>query len=194
MESFNFELRNIGIPLTLSSLGNKYVAKIWEDEGYSGYQIAQDYLIGDTPKVQTPTGLTQIGEVGTKLSLFIGNYKGGRNESFMYGKDTHTHWYDYDLTSAYTSILYTAGHPDYSTGCTLSSEYLEGMSDEDLLFNYIIIKCNFNFPRGVKYPSIPVYLDETTTVYPLTGTGFLTGAEYLLARNQKCELEIDEIY
>jgi hypothetical protein len=68
-------------------------------------------LIGDTPAVQTPKGfqftvyslqftvyslqftvysLQSIGDIGLKLSLFIKNYKGGRNESFKYGMDTKT--------------------------------------------------------------------------------------------------------
>jgi len=35
----------------------------------------------------------------------------------------------------------------------------------------------------VQYPSIPYYIDKTT-VYPLSGSSFLTGPEYILARNQ----------
>ena len=194
MESFNFQLEGIGIPLTLSGLGNKFVEKQWVESGYKGYQISPDYLIGDSSRVQTPMGLHQVGKTGLKLGLFIANYKGGRNESFMYGIDTKTHWFDYDLTSAYTTVLYNIGHPLYEKGRILTEQELCGLSPYELLFSYTIVKCSFEFPSTVKYPSIPVYVNETSTVYPLKGEAYLTGAEFILARNQGCEIQIFEIY
>jgi hypothetical protein len=42
----------------------------------------------------------------------------------------------------------------------------------------------------VKYPSIPCYIDKNATVYPLKGdNAFLTGPEYLLAKQQACTFE-----
>jgi len=38
----------------------------------------------------TPHGLFETAEVGLKLPLYIANYKGGRNECFMYGVDKNT--------------------------------------------------------------------------------------------------------
>ena len=52
------------------------------------------------------------------------------------------------------------------------------------------MKVRFKFPPNVKYPSIPCYLDQSTTVYPLEGEGLITGPEYILARNQGCSLKI----
>lgn len=37
-------------------------------------------------------------------------------------------------------------------------------------------------------------MDETTSVYPLSGKAILTGPEYILARNQGCKMNIKEIY
>jgi hypothetical protein len=68
------------------------------------------------------------------------------------------------------------------------------MSVEYILFSFIVINCSFEFPNNVKYLSIPVYMNENTTVYPLRGESVLIGSEYLLAKNQKCALEIQEIY
>jgi len=50
-------------------------------------EVAPEYLIGEASKIQTPQGLSKIGDLGLKMSLYISNYKGGRNESFMYGVD-----------------------------------------------------------------------------------------------------------
>lgn len=87
-----------------------------------------------------------------------------------------------------------AGHPDYESARTLTYEDLERKPDEELLYSYTVIRCNFTFPSEVKYPSIPCYVDETTTVYPLQGTAILTGAEYILARNQGCRFTVHESF
>jgi hypothetical protein len=60
------------------------------EDGYEGYQVSKEYLIGDASKTQTPKGLYSTGLIGIYLSLYIANYKGGRNESFMYGIDEKT--------------------------------------------------------------------------------------------------------
>jgi hypothetical protein len=39
---------------------------------------------------------------------------------------------------------------------------------------YLIVNTKFEFPESVKYPSIPCYIDKTTTVYPLSGEAYLT--------------------
>ena len=194
MEDFNFKLKEIGVPATLSSLGAKYVKERWAQKNYKGYQISSKYLIGDSSSIQTPKGLLVSSKTGLKLSYYIANYKGGRNESFMYGVDNDTFWYDYDLTSAYTTVMAGAGNPDYAKGKILSTREIEKMSPSLLIFSYIIIKATFEFKDSVKYPSIPCYVDETTTVYPLKGECILTGAEYILAKNQGCNLNIIEIY
>lgn len=59
---------------------------------------------------------------------------------------------------------------------------------------YLIVNCDFEFPTNVKYPSIPCYIDKTTTVYPLSGTSYLTGPEYLLAKNQGCKFKIKSAF
>jgi hypothetical protein len=46
--------------------------------------------MGNSDEVQTPKGLFSTGDVGLHLSYYIGNYKGGRNESFMFGAEEKT--------------------------------------------------------------------------------------------------------
>ena len=59
----------------------------------------------DSDEMQTPKGLFASGDTGLHMSYYIGNYKGGRNKSFMYGSEDETVWFDYDLASAYTSAM-----------------------------------------------------------------------------------------
>jgi hypothetical protein len=194
MEDFNFSLGGVGVPLSLSSIGRKYVKDIWKKESYPGYQINHKYLLGDTSATITPIGLNMLKNVGLVLPYFTANYKGGRNESFMYGLDTETLWYDYDLVSAYTTVLSRAGHPDYANLKSIKEEDLKSLSKDEILYSYMIIKASFTFDDSVKFPSIPCYVDDTCTVYPLQGKCLLTGAEYLLATSQNCKFTIEEIY
>jgi hypothetical protein len=201
MEDFNIQLKHIGVPITLSSLGRKYVLDKWSNLEYQkmfksgGYQPSKAILIGQSESVQTPKGLKEMGNIGIYLSYYIANYKGGRNESFMYGVDTNTVWYDYDLISAYTTAMADLGLPSYSESTLLLKKEIEEWSLEKYLNSYILIKGYFNFPNNTKYPSIPCYIDGTctATVYPLSGQCFLTGPEYYLAKLQGCEIQIDSI-
>jgi hypothetical protein len=194
MEDFNFKYQGLGIPLTLSSLGAAYVKYKWKLIGYKGYQISNKYLLGDSSATQTPKGLLTTSQTGLKIAYYIANYKGGRNECYMYGVDEVTKWTDYDLTSAYTTAMSALGNPDYNKGRMITVKQLEKMSFNEILYSYIIMKVKFKFNAKTKFPSIPVHIDETTSVYPLEGEGILTGAEYLLAKSQKCELKISDIY
>lgn len=86
MEEFAFSLGMTGVPLSLSMLSSVHLRKAWDEAKYAGYQINPEYFINDS-KTQTPKGLHSIGDVGLHISYYIANYKGGRNESFMYGID-----------------------------------------------------------------------------------------------------------
>jgi hypothetical protein len=194
MEDFNFKIHELGIPVTLSSLSSKYVKFKWIEKLYDGYQISNKYLIGDTSVTQTPKGLNILKDIGLNINRFIACYKGGRNECFMYGIDENTLWFDYDLTTAYTTILSVAGHPEYNQGRFITIEELEKMSDEEIIFSYIAIKADFEFNSNVKFPSLACFIDENTSVYPLKGSCHFTGPEYILARNQNCKFKINEIY
>ena len=194
MEDFNFKIGGVGIPVSLSSLGRNYVKSIWAESKYEGYQISQKYLLGDVSRTITPKGLNEISEIAFVLPLYIANYKGGRNECFMYGVDRDGVWFDYDLSSAYTTVMSMAGHPDYAKSQRLTVSELKRLSKVDLLFSYLIIHAEFEFPEDTKYPSIPCYVDTNCTIYPLKGKCVLTGSEYLLATSQGCVLRFIDIY
>lgn len=213
MEEFNILVKQLGVPLTLSSLGRNYVFDKWRSifERYFPYQPAANILIGNPEEVQTPKGLFATKDTGLHLSYFIGNYKGGRNESFMYGTDEQTMWYDYDLVSAYTTAMADLRLPLYNQGRLMHedefydligacknpkdlSQRLKATNLNILLNDYYIINGTFEFPKKLKFPSIPCYIDETTTIYPLTGSCLLTGPEYVLALNQGCVVKIKSIF
>lgn len=194
MEDFNFNIGGVGIPLSLSSLGRSYVKHQWREESYGGYQISNKYLLGEAASSITPKGLNVLNKIGFVLPYYTANYKGGRNECFMFGLDRETYWFDYDLSNAYTTVMSMAGHPDYESCRRLTKSELKGMCKDEILYSYLIIQADFEFPADVKYPSIPCFVDENCTVYPLKGTCVITGAEYLLALSQKCVFKLNDIY
>jgi hypothetical protein len=87
-----------------------------------------------------------------------------------------------------------AGHPDYDKCRRLTVSELNALTNEEILYNYLVVSAQFEFPKDTKYPSIPCFVDENCTVYPLAGGAVLTGAEYLLAKSQGCQFKIDDIY
>lgn len=196
LERVNFSIKRIGIPITLSSLGRSLVLEKWSArfEKFFPYQVSGEVLMGNAHEIQTPKGLFASGNVGLYLGHYIGNYKGGRNESYMYGCDEQTEWYDYDLASAYSTAMTYLTLPDYTAARILEASKVEAMTYEQLLKGYLILSGSFKFPPETKYPSIPCYADKTTTVYPLTGDCILTGPEYLLAKQQKCVVTIKSAF
>jgi hypothetical protein len=58
---------------------------------------------------------------------------------------------------------------------------------------YLIVKTDFVFPKGTNFPSIACFGDENCSVYTLSGSAVLTGAEDLLAKNQGCIFDISDI-
>lgn len=190
MEDFNFKLGCLGIPLTLSSLSVSMVKKFWNEQGYKGYQMLPDVKIADSGVIQTPKNLSKTGSTGEHLSLYIENCKGGRNESFMYGIDRTTEWYDHDLKGAYTTVMCLLGNPDYKNATVLTYYKFIHMDKLQLLYSYTILKAVFKFPDDVKFPNIPVFVDKDTTVYPLEGEAILTYAEYITALRMGCDFKI----
>lgn len=87
-----------------------------------------------------------------------------------------------------------AGHPAYDQYRRISEYELNNFSNDEILYSYLIMQVDFDFPHTVKYPSIPCYVDENCTVFPLRGTAVLTGSEYLLAKSQGCKLKLHEIH
>jgi hypothetical protein len=81
--------------------------------------------MGNADELQTPKGLFASRNIGAHMSYFIANYKGGRNESFMYGCDEKTNWIDYDLTSAYTTGMADLALPDYYNGSLIDPNELK---------------------------------------------------------------------
>ena len=195
MEVFNHSVDRLGVPLTLSGIGNAYVLKEWSTTKYQGYQVRSDIMMGNLTSKLTPK-LARAVDLSKYIVQYITGYRGGRNESMMYGvdiiKDNSRNWYDYDLTSAYTTVMSILGHPDVKSAVRIYNKTVSGMSNETLLFNYIILDVEFEFPNSIKYPCIPTRVDDDVDIYPLNGRSTITGSEYLVAKSMGCRLKVKD--
>ena len=84
------------------------------------------------------------------------------NESFCFGLERDTTFYDLDLTSAYTTVLANAPAPRLESAHTVDIRDLERYCGKaDAGFGYLIVDFDFKFPDHTKYPNLPVVLDNT---------------------------------
>jgi len=150
------------------------------------------YGLKNLSKVFTPTGVELAGDLPFYISYFLGSYHGGRNESFIYGMIRET-VYDYDLPGAYPTAMSLLDYPDWGR----KELFLEMTGEEfmvnykDFLFqSYTALKVEFSFPETVQYPTLPVRLNESSIIYPLSGVSCCTGHEILLASRLNCEFKV----
>jgi len=143
-------------------------------------------------KLYTPIGVELSGTLHSYLDYFLGSYHGGRNESYIYGLIQGV-FYDYDLPGAYPTAMSLLNYPDWNkieVFSSIDTKYFLYKYELSLIKSYTALKINFKFPETVRFPNLPVRLDKNSIIYPLTGTSFCTGLEFLLAHRLGCEIEI----
>lgn len=84
--------------------------------------------------------------------------------------------------------------PNYYDAKLMSKEEVMDLNEVQLMTGFLSVNCSFVFPKNTKYPSIPCYVDKTTTVYPLKGSSFVTGPEFLLAKRQGAVFQIKSAF
>jgi len=67
---------------------------------------------------------------------------------------------------------------------------LEALGLEKIIQSYTALKIKFAFPSSVSYPNLPVRLDFSSIIFPLSGETFCTGSEFLLAMRLNCEITV----
>jgi len=64
------------------------------------------------------------------------------------------------------------------------------LGESKILNSYTALKIKFSFPSTVKYPNLPVRLDFSSIIFPLSGETFCTGSEFILAMRLNCQIQI----
>jgi len=70
------------------------------------------------------------------------------------------------------------------------SDFLSKEGVTSLINSYTALKIQFEFPSSVRFPNLPVRLDFSSIIFPLTGETFCTGHEFVLAMKLGCKIQI----
>jgi len=197
VQDSHYELtKKYSIPVTLSSLASSFLTQELVVQGDGLYHPrTQNGLISvkDLPKLMTPSGIELSSDLHEYIDYFLGSYHGGRNESYLYGI-VKGEFYDYDLPGAYPTAMAMLDYPAWNSRKTIGKisgeDFLleEGMTR--ILRSFTALKIQFEFPSTVRFPNLPVRLDFSSIIFPLTGETFCTGHEFLLAMKLGCQIKI----
>src|SRR5262249_46804464 len=146
-----------GIPVTLSSLGQRLLQKKWatispaaelEFLGARQYQTrTYKATAGDFVKREERKTIEQA---YFQEAFVTESYHGGRNEQFWFGPCFEDNWSDFDLSSAYPTAMSIIGKPDWEKMYQTTNV---GKFKPDTL-GYCWV--DFEFPKNTRYPCIPV--------------------------------------
>lgn len=183
----------LGIPVTISSMSRRIMESRLVRPAYKLPTKNSKYSERNISKLYTPKGVNLAGDLSSYLYLLLGSYRGGRGECYMYGVVPGP-IYDYDLSGAYPTAMSMLSYPDIDKiEMYQKITYSKFKSyNYDLLRCYSAFKIYFKFSPSVRYPNLPVMLDDTTTVFPLEGITICTGLELVLADRLGCEIDIQE--
>lgn len=179
------------LPVTLSSLAQELLSKRLG----TSFQLPTNnkkYSVREIAKLFTPKGIEMSGGLSEYLPYYMASLRGGRNESFIYGRIPGP-LYDFDLPSAYATALSLVDMPDYQKVKIIDpmnqSEFLSEYGAK-LVHSYTALKIQFEFPEHVQYPNLGVRLDDTSLIFPLSGITFCTGVELRLALSLGCTFTV----
>lgn len=185
------ELRTVNTPATIGSCAEKLLYKIWEEQNYSS-----DYVLGydehkiehfDESTLRYSTYQTKVPNLFRDInqSIVDESFHGGRNECFYYGITPDDAWKDWDIISAYTTVL-----------AMLNPLFYHAAYESNEVNDYHYSKhgyayLSFQFPVGVNYPCLPVRT-KNGLVFSLAGETFATAPEIYLANSLGCKIEIQK--
>lgn len=118
-------------------------------------------------------------------NLATESYHGGRNEQFWFGPAFQDNWTDYDLSSAYATAMALIGKPDWTN--VEPTRDLDRFQVTTLGFALI----EFEFPEGVRFPSLPVRTDNGL-IFPRKGLSFCAAPEIYVARSLGAKIDIKQ--
>lgn len=184
------ETEKRSLPATASSLAVSIFKKKLEDikvdfnRAFGVTEVTSTYWNSTREKVLTKTEKTPSPLRAINEPFIADCYSGGRNECYAFGPTTIGVFNDFDLAGAYTTGMVDLRHIDYEK-FWYSRDPLDFVGHV-LGFAYV----RFNFPKGTRFPSMPVRNSNGGLVYPLAGFSYCTAPEIEVALNLGCKIDI----
>jgi hypothetical protein len=183
------------VPLTASSIGSRALLNSASEEGkeflHPLERRRKTRSIGNGKFVEHKTAMLPD-------HVYYGgvrSYKGGRNETYLFGLYPDRRCYDYDLCNAYPTAMLCIDDVDWSRYTQLSD------GDEISPFDIGFVEVLFQFKKDCKFPMFPVkpfnpssqtYDENLGICFPRSGKTVVTLAEYWTAKQanvlEKCEI------
>lgn len=175
------------LPKTLGGMAlNAYLAAIGDNyPTYFGLQqTAKEIFNKDTGGVRAIKVIEPIVESEVLYSFATNCYHGGRNESFMVGPTERGIWYDFDVSSCYTTAAAMIKPLNYAglRQVFTTDDFANGV--------FGLAYVSFQFPSDTRFPCLPVRTEAFGLVYPLSGKSHCTAPEIELAVSMGATVEI----
>lgn len=179
------------LPSSLSGIGVKMLIEEWKAHEPP---INHIYAVGKEPfaevvwdadrqSFRTDKKKIYIEELHWFLDFATECYHGGRNEQFWFGPSFEDDWSDYDLTSAYPTAMAMIGMPSWKD--IYPSRDLDEFTVDKLGFCCV----DFEFPKGTRYPTLPVRT-KNGIIFPLSGRSYCCTPELAVALSLGCKLTL----
>ena len=190
ISNFSTDLGGIPfVPLTLTSLGIRFLQQIWKDRGFISNDILgkeyQYYIVRDkktgNPHRKRRLAPNKYRHINANLATEC--YHGGRNEQYFFGVGDKGRWYDYDLSSAYPTGMSQLGTPVWEK--TKHSYSVDELIKYRLSFALV----RFKHPEGTRFPVLPVRGNDSV-LFPMEGESFCCGPEMRVARSLGVEMTV----
>jgi hypothetical protein len=174
------------LPVTLGSEGARiFREKIMEINDWDVKQF--DYEFRGFIGIKDDNGRKRLQarpEAAAALEIAKYAYYGGRNECFLYGIHHSEVWNDYDLSGAYPTAMSLLKNPDFTRVATLTGDIVK-IDPLEYIFGLV----DFEFPKDVMYPCLPVKDNEGRgLVFPRRGRTFASAPELYAALKMGAKL------
>jgi hypothetical protein len=177
------------LPLTLTSLGKKFLKHLWETKGFDQLAIlGKEVTYVRTVDKKRKRVIPRPKIISNPFRHLFGNlaiecYHGGRNEQYFFGVGAESKWYDYDLSSAYPTAMAQLGTPIWQKA--RQSTDLNELIRHRLSYAHV----TFKHPAGTRFPVLPVRGDDAV-YFPLEGESYCCGPELQLARSLGVDVDV----
>jgi hypothetical protein len=122
------------------------------------------------------------------FGLLRNSFHGGDNQCFYHGPTPVGRYYDFDLPGAYTTAMVPLRQLDYEKAVQIKNA--EEITVGDAAFAWI----EFKYPRGTRFPGIPVRGPDGTLYFVLEGRKkdnvYACGPEIFVARSAGADVRI----
>jgi len=111
-------------------------------------------------------------------------YHGGMNSAFYMGPTPIGMYFDWDLTSAYSTAMLSIPLIDFDNPVTTTK--LEDFMSDAIGFAHV----DYEYPDSLRYPGLPVDGAHRGLLYPRKGSSYCTAAELAVAAMHGCQIRV----